>query len=128
MLQGGEIIIIALLALIVLGPKRLPEVARKVGRWTVELRAAAREISAGLENEVADLRAAGEDLRAVSDELKGQVDEMKQPLAEIQKDVKAADPRGYEWTGPKPLSGPTPADAMADLERLNESGAGSEEE
>lgn len=128
MLQGGEIIIIALLALIVLGPKRLPEMARKVGKWTTELRAAAREISAGLENEVADLRAAGEDLRAVGDELRGQADQIKQPLADIEKDVKAADPRGYEWTGPKPLSGPTPADAMADLERIDQSDAGAEEE
>ena len=32
----------------------------------------------------------------------------------------AADPSGIEWTGPKPLSGPTPADAMADLEAIEE--------
>jgi Sec-independent protein translocase protein TatA len=38
MLQGGEIIIILLLALVVLGPTRLPELARKLGEWTAELR------------------------------------------------------------------------------------------
>ncbi len=111
MLQGGEIIIIAILALVVLGPKRLPELARKIGGWTTELRAAAREISRGLESEVADLKAVGE-------ELKAPLDELKQPLKDIQRDVKSADPRGLDWTGPKPLSGPTPEDAMADLEEL----------
>jgi len=111
MLQGGEIIIIALLALIVLGPKRLPELARKIGHWTSELRAAAREISRGLESEVADLKAAGE-------ELKAQVEELKQPLEDIKRDVKSAHPRGVDWTGPKPVSGPTPEDAMADLEEI----------
>ncbi len=111
MLQGGEIIIIAVLALVVLGPKRLPELARKIGAWTAELRAAAREISRGLESEVADLKAVGE-------ELKAPLDELKQPLKDIQRDVKSADPRGLDWTGPKPVSGPTPEDAMADLEEL----------
>ncbi len=111
MLQGGEIIIIAVLALVVLGPKRLPELARKIGGWTAELRAAAREISRGLESEVADLKAVGE-------ELKAPLEELKQPLKDIQRDVKSADPRGLDWTGPKPVSGPTPEDAMADLEAL----------
>lgn len=111
MLQGGEIIIIALLALVVLGPKRLPELFRKAGEWTAELRKAAREISKGLEAEVADLKAVG-------DELKGPIDDLKQPLKDIERDVKSVDPRGHEWTGPKPVSGPTPEDAMADLEEL----------
>ncbi|TDI51314.1 MAG: twin-arginine translocase TatA/TatE family subunit, partial [Acidobacteria bacterium] len=114
MLQGGEIIIIALVALVVLGPKRLPELARKLGHWTSELRAAAREISRGLDSEVADLKAAGE-------ELKAQVEELKQPLEDIKRDVKSADSRDVDWTGPKPVSGPTPEDAIADLEEIETS-------
>ena len=47
MLQGGEIIIILLLALVVLGPTRLPELARKLGEWTAELRSAARDLRQG---------------------------------------------------------------------------------
>ena len=34
----SELVFIALLALIVLGPKRLPEVARTAGRWVAKLR------------------------------------------------------------------------------------------
>jgi Tat protein translocase TatB subunit len=116
MLQGGEMIIIALLALVVLGPKRLPELARKVGQWSAELRQAARDITQGLEAEVSDLKEIGEDLKAP-------IDEITKPLKEISDEIKAADPRGIEWTGPKPLSGPTPADAMADLEAIEENQA-----
>ena len=109
MLQGGEIIIIALLALVVLGPKRLPQLARKIGHWTTELRAAAREISRGLEAEAADLKAVGK-------ELKAPLDELKQPLEDIKRDLKSASQGDVDPTGTKPVSGPTPEDAIAEME------------
>jgi sec-independent protein translocase protein TatB len=111
MLQTGEIIVIALLALVVLGPSRLPELARKVGHWTAELRKAAREITQGLEAEVADIKKVGE-------ELKAPLDEVKKPLTEIRDEMSGLS-SGHEWTGPKPVSGPTPEDAMRDLEEIN---------
>jgi len=119
MLQGGEIFIILLLALIVLGPTRLPDLARKLGRWTSELRAAAREITKGLEAEVSDLK-------TVRDELRAPLEELSAPLDELRREVKSADPRSFEWKGPKPVSGPTPEDAMEDLERIE--GTSSEDE
>jgi Tat protein translocase TatB subunit len=111
MLQGGEIIIIALLALVVLGPKRLPQLARKIGNWTTELRAAAREISRGLEAEAADLKAVGK-------ELKAPLEELKQPLKDIQRDIKSASQGDVDPTGTKPVSGPTPEDAMTEMEEM----------
>ena len=111
MLQSGEIVIILVLALVVLGPRRLPEMARRVGSWVTELRAAAREISRGLESEVADFKEVGRDLRAP-------LDEVKKPLTEIRKDMRGLGSDRFEWKGPKPLSGPTPAEAMEDLERI----------
>ena len=122
MLQGSEIFVILLLALIVLGPKRLPDLARKLGTWTTELRTAAREITAGLQTEVDDLKQVGDDLKQVGDELKAPIEELKQPLKDAQDDLKSADPRSLEWTGPKPISGPTPEDAMADLEQIRAAG------
>jgi Tat protein translocase TatB subunit len=112
MLQGGEILIILLIALVVLGPTRLPELARKLGSWTAELRAAAKEITAGLEAEVNQVREVGR-------ELKAPLDDIKKPLKDIEGDLKKANPK-YEWKGPKPVSGPTPDEAMADYERLQE--------
>ncbi|MGE3619469.1 MAG: Sec-independent protein translocase protein TatB [Acidimicrobiia bacterium] len=47
-LGGGEILVISLIALIVLGPQRLPEAARQVGRVVGEL----RRLSSGFQNEV----------------------------------------------------------------------------
>lgn len=112
MLQTGEIIIIALLALVILGPQRLPQIARKVGSWTTELRNAARDITRGLEAEVADIKEVGH-------ELKAPVDEVKKPFTEIRDEMSGFGPKGHEWKGPKPVSGPTPEDAMRDLEEIN---------
>ncbi|MGH8916239.1 MAG: Sec-independent protein translocase subunit TatA/TatB [Acidimicrobiia bacterium] len=111
MLQGGEIIIILLVALVVLGPTRLPEAAKKLGEWTAELRAAARDLRRGLEDEVADIKKVGE-------ELKAPIDELKKSSEEIRQDIDRAGISRLDWKGPKPVSGPTPADAMADLDDI----------
>ncbi len=115
-MQPGEILIIALLALVVLGPKRLPEVARKLGEWTAELRSAARDLRRGLEAEVADIKEAGEDLKAP-------LDDLKKTSEELRKGIDEAGVTRLDWNGPKPISGPTPADAMADLEEIEKRAA-----
>lgn len=48
-----EILLIFGLALLVLGPQKLPELARKVGLWTGRARAMARQLRTQLEHEVA---------------------------------------------------------------------------
>jgi sec-independent protein translocase protein TatB len=45
---GGEFVVIALIALIVLGPQRLPEAARQIGKTMGDL----RRISSGFQNEL----------------------------------------------------------------------------
>jgi len=47
-LGSGEILVILLLALIVLGPERLPEVARKIGAFVQK----ARAMSSSIQGEV----------------------------------------------------------------------------
>lgn len=47
-----EIILIALLALIVLGPEKLPKLAAQLGRWTGRARSMARNLRQQLEQEV----------------------------------------------------------------------------
>lgn len=111
MLQGGEILIILLVALVVLGPTRLPDLARKAGGYATELRKAAREIRDGLESEVSDLKSASDELKAMNQEIRKPFDDVKRGIDEV--GVSRLD-----WTGPKPVSGPTPADAMADYEEI----------
>lgn len=45
---GGEMLVILLLALIVLGPQRLPDAARQIGKFMGEL----RRMSSGFQNEL----------------------------------------------------------------------------
>ena len=52
-LTGGEMVIIALVALLVLGPDRLPEMARGAGRMLHKL----RTMTEGVQNEVRDVMA-----------------------------------------------------------------------
>lgn len=63
----SELVLIALLALIVLGPKRLPEVARTAGRWLGRLRRFMTDVKQDFDRE---LRGAElEELRKLKQEL-----------------------------------------------------------
>ncbi len=48
----SEILLTSAIALVVLGPERLPKVARQVGSWMGRARAMARQLSEQLEREV----------------------------------------------------------------------------
>ena len=54
----SELLLCFIVALVVLGPERMPAVARAVGRWTGKARVYMRNLSAELEREtqVADLK------------------------------------------------------------------------
>lgn len=111
MIQGGEWIVIVLVALVVFGPERLPELSRKLGGWARDIRSAAKEMRTGLEAEVGDLRQVQQDLTAP-------VKEVKASLRDAARLASENNPTRMDWNGPKPVSGPTPADAMADLDKI----------
>jgi Tat protein translocase TatB subunit len=48
----GELVMIFLVALVFLGPRRLPEIARQIGRFTYEMRKVADSLRSTLEDEV----------------------------------------------------------------------------
>lgn len=111
MIDGGEWIVIVLVALMVLGPERLPELSRKLGGWARELKMAAREMRTGLEAEVAEVK-------QVRDDLVQPIKEVRASLRDASRLAAENNPSRIPWDGPKPVSGPTPADAMADLDRI----------
>lgn len=90
----SEVFVIAIVALIVLGPERLPKAARFAGLWVRRARAQWYSVKSELENELADeelkrsLRQAQEDLRDVQQQLRdggqavrNQVDELNRSVA-----------------------------------------------
>lgn len=59
----AEMLTIAVVALVVFGPQRLPEIARKIGKVGREVMAAANELKSGLERELEDSRDVLDDVR-----------------------------------------------------------------
>jgi len=56
-LGTGELIVIAIVALVVFGPKRLPELARKAGELLAKARTATRSLTDSLDGDYGDLAA-----------------------------------------------------------------------
>ncbi|MGH8927206.1 MAG: Sec-independent protein translocase subunit TatA/TatB [Acidimicrobiia bacterium] len=113
MVQGGEWLVILLVALVVFGPDRLPELSRKLGGWARELRTAAREMREGLEAEVSEVQKA-------KAELADPIKEVRKAVRDTARLASETKPRRLDWKGPKPVSGPTPEDALADLDRIEQ--------
>ena len=98
-----ELITILLIALVVFGPQRLPELARKAGQWAREIRKTAADFRRGLDQEVGDLKQPFDEVKADLDKARGDI---KAAGDEIKKSV--------EWVGPPPVVGPSPEEAIAD--------------
>jgi sec-independent protein translocase protein TatB len=98
-----EILVLGILALLVLGPKDLPLMLRKLGRWMAQLRGMAQEFRTGFDElarqaELDELRREVEALRNVTTRgMSGFVDELSRPV-----DMTPISP------APRPLPAPAP--------------------
>lgn len=110
----NEIIILGILALVVLGPKDLPLLMRKLGRWTAKLRGMAQEFRTGFD----DLAR-----QAELDELKKEVDALRRTtsLQEIRSELNKPLPTLEDYAGIKstpaiapPAETPTAAEPAAE--------------
>jgi TatA/E family protein of Tat protein translocase len=86
----GEIIIIVLFALIIFGPRRLPEMGKTIGRSLREFRSAAADLRKELE--VDDIRSELE--TGLEEEPRASVEERAARLAHHQEQEPAEPPRG----------------------------------
>jgi len=66
-LGTGEILVIAVVALIVFGPKRLPELARKAGEMLAKAREATKSVTSALDKEYDGITAPLQDLKSEYD-------------------------------------------------------------
>lgn len=55
-MSGGEILLIVLVAYLVLGPKKIPEIARMIGKGMNELRRATDDIRSEINREVNNIK------------------------------------------------------------------------
>jgi sec-independent protein translocase protein TatB len=98
-----EIVLLGVLALVVIGPKDLPLMLRKLGRWTAKLRGMAQEFRTGFD-ELAR--------QAELDELRREVDALRRTtnLHEIGRELSKPLPTLEDYAGvSKPAAPPAPA-------------------
>jgi sec-independent protein translocase protein TatB len=103
----SELLLCFVVALVVLGPERLPGVARGIGRWTGKARAYMRNLSAELDREssVAELKAQLSDARRILNE---ESVSMKQSFHAASTEGRAIVEEVREAVTPPPPSGPDP--------------------
>ena len=95
----SEVVIIAIIALVILGPERLPKVARTLGFWVGKARRMVADVKSDIdremrESELADLRKLGDEISDVKHEVQSAagaesiVESIKKSADDIQSSVK----------------------------------------
>ena len=77
----SEVVIIAIIALVILGPERLPKVARTIGFWVGKARRMVADVKTDIdremrESELADLRKLGDEISDVKNEFQSAAGEV----------------------------------------------------
>jgi TatA/E family protein of Tat protein translocase len=85
-ISGGELMVILLVAFLVFGPKRIPEIARKIGKGMNEIRRASDEIkreinkeARKLENEVDVENSILKDIKKTKEDVEKDLDGISSP-------------------------------------------------
>ena len=92
-----EIILLGIIALVVVGPKDLPLLLRKLGKWTAKLRGMAQEFRTGFDElarqaELDELRREVDALRRTTN-LHSVTNELTKPLGTLESYASAPSPR-----------------------------------
>jgi sec-independent protein translocase protein TatB len=103
-LQGGEIVMILLLALVVLGPEKLPDAMRRAGQFYAEL----KKMSSSFQSEFRSvIDEPMREVRNTADMLRDSADFTKLSTGE-----RAEKPKSAEMVAPRDPSAPEPTDQV----------------
>lgn len=119
----SELLLLAVVALLVLGPQRLPRAARMAGLWVRRAKSSWYSVKAELERELADeelkrsLKASSEDMRSIQKEIEasvtpGNIDGTPAPAPRTTPE--AGTPGLEAPTAPDPQVGGSPAKDASD--------------
>jgi sec-independent protein translocase protein TatB len=104
---AGEFLVILVIALVVLGPERLPEAIRKVGQVMGEL----RKLSAGFQDELRDaMNEPLEEMRSTVDMVRNPFRDGEEPASQSTSATPPAEPA----PNPTPIENPPPADSTVE--------------
>jgi TatA/E family protein of Tat protein translocase len=99
----AELILIFVIALLVFGPKKLPEIGRSVGKALREFKKTSEEIKGRIEEEIeaSEIKDIRKDIQAGMDDLKSGMSDLTSGVKGIRDDIKK-DIEGHETgEGPK---------------------------
>ncbi len=111
-----EMVIMAVIALLVVGPERLPKLARTVGQWAGKLQRYVNDVKSDLNKqmELEELRNIKSEVTAAARDLEGS---FKSTIDETQKDF---DELSTSLTGDDPVTAANQAAARTDWDRIYE--------
>ena len=95
----SEMIFIFLLALLIFGPRKLPEIAREVGKFMAEFRRAGNEFRSQIENEIQNLE--------LEEQIKKDAEKREAAMREAEQKRLAAQAQGELFEEPKQETLPT---------------------
>lgn len=97
-MSGLEMLLVGVIALLVIGPERLPGVAKTIGTWIGKARAFVDSTKADLEREInaSEMRELLDTQRKEIDELREMVDETKKDISGHANDLKDTFKSGVE--------------------------------
>jgi len=116
-LGTGEILIIVLVALIVFGPHRLPEISRKAGEWLGKAREMTRSVTDTLDAEYGDITQPIRDLKGEYDATVGDVKSIASSVTDMSFDLSEPERQAGDGANDAPddgVSGEDGNDASSD--------------
>lgn len=113
-LGWSEMAVIVLVALVVIGPKDLPRVAREIGKWTAKARSMARDFQRSLDDMAreADLQDIKAELdKATSGSIGKKIESFIDPDGDLKKALDPTQPPPQRQLGAEPTAPPVPIPA-----------------